>query len=182
MKTGTRNAGWTISRRGFVEASGLLAGTALISACSAAGGTSSDSGVSVEEDAAADAGVGTESGDDSAFDAHGFAERGIEDADLMTKAVHADIQPVPESYFDDCDHPGTIEAFGYETQTYGDDGAGDGKTFTKTCNVYLPVATVQAAISPSISSISSMEQAGMRARGLASPIRLARMQRGSWTI
>lgn len=138
MKTGTKNAGWTISRRGFVEASGLLAGTALISACSAAGGTSSDSGVSVEEDAAADAGVGTESGDDSAFDAHGFAERSIEDADLMTKAVHADIQPVPESYFEDCDHPGTIEAFEYETQTYGDDGAGDGKTFTKICNVYLP--------------------------------------------
>ncbi len=40
--------------------------------------------------------------------------------------------------FEDCDHPGTIEAFEYETQTYGDDGAGDGKTFTKTCNVYLP--------------------------------------------
>jgi enterochelin esterase-like enzyme len=123
-----------VSRRGFLEASGLLPLAALLGACSFEGASDS---AGAQEDAGSD-GIGIESGDDSAFDANGFAERSIDESELATHPVQAPIEAVPESYFEDSSEPGTIEAFGYETQTYAEDGTGDGRTFAKTCNVYLP--------------------------------------------
>ncbi|MGN0072089.1 MAG: alpha/beta hydrolase [Atopobiaceae bacterium] len=120
-----------LTRRGFLASAGLLS----LSACTDAG-AASDAGTGAADDVSS--GIGTESGDASVFDADGFAERSIAEADLATHAVAADILPLPDGYFEDADRPGTIEAFTYETETYAADGTGDGKRFPKTCNVYLP--------------------------------------------
>jgi hypothetical protein len=61
-------------------------------------------------------------------------------ADLMPRRrCRHDIEAVPESYFEDCERAGNDRGIrATRRRPMPRTAAGDGRTFAKTCNVYLP--------------------------------------------